>query len=235
MGNRRQGAMALILIIGGLPAVGQEAGAPAVCPGPRDRDAGISAIYADGSRNDFTTDPGGMIRVSEPEAADKGRAGFIALSRLGLYDVEIAALVGDRADPDRRLVTVYSEPAGILPEPVQGGTWMGAMTTIWPDGSHETATAVYAFGRLRSQDFGPCRYDTIAVRASFIPWPEQGAPDGPASALDLAALDPVSADWIAQEFLYFPTLQIAVLTVTQEAGVARLKRRELTELRRLAP
>lgn len=249
MGNHRQRMLrqraahgGLVALVAGVlaPAAFAEAGgpaAPAVCPGPWDLEAGISAVYADGSRNDFTTQADGMIRVTEAESAAEGRAGFVALSRLGLYDVEIAALdAAGAADPGRRLVTVYSEPADTLPEPEEGGGWMGAMTTVWPDGSHETATAVYAFGRLRSEEFGPCRYDTVPVRASFIPWPEaDGAAQAPVSSLDLASREPVSSDWIAQEFLYFPTLRIAVLTVAQEAGVARLKRRVLSELRRIAP
>lgn len=239
MDNRRDGAMALILtaavgVVGALPAAGQQAGS-VVCPGPWDIEAGISAVYADGSRNDFLAAADGMIRVSEADDPAQGRAGFVALSRLGLYDVEIAGLdAAGGADPGRRLVTVYSEPAGALPEPQEGGGWMGAMTTVWPDGSHETATAVYAFGRLRSEELGACRYDTIPVRASFIPWPETAAGE-PLSARDLASREPASSDWIAQEFLYFPTLRIAVLTVAQEAGVARLKRRVLSELRRIAP
>ena len=247
MGDHRQGAarrgiaaplgalLAGVLLAPAVLAEGSGEAAPAVCPGPWDLEAGISALYADGSRNDFTAEADGMIRVAEAEAAAEGRAGFVALSRLGLYDVEIAGLdAAGAADPGRRLVTVYSEPAGTLPEPEQGGGWMGAMTTVWPDGSHETATAVYAFGRLRSEEFGPCRYDTVPVRASFIPWPE-ATTEGPVSSLDLASREPASSDWIAQEFLYFPTLRIAVLTVAQEAGVARLKRRVLSELRRVGP
>lgn len=240
MGNLRPDAAGIAALIAGwlagaLPASAQAAGQATICPGPWDRDAGIRAVYADGSRNDFVADPQGMIRLTEPEAAAEGRMGFVALSRLGLYDVEIAALgAGGDADPDRRLVTVYSEPAETLPEPVEGESWTGAMTTVWPDGSNETATAVYVFGRLGSATFGSCRYDVIPVRASFIPWPETAAP-GPASALELMARDPASTDWVAQEFLYFPTLALAVLTVTQEAGVARLKRRELASLERLAP
>ncbi|MCU9847070.1 hypothetical protein OEZ60_03545 [Defluviimonas sp. WL0024] len=180
------------------------------CPVAADLSTGIAAEYADGGRVDYRDAGEGRIAIFEPDS-DGSSSGLVFLSRAGLYDLVVARRQNGVNDPERSLTLVYSEPEEDLPNPEPGGAWLGTVDTVFPGGAIDTDTAVYVFGSASDREIGGCRYATLAVKASFI---------GP-------------VDWVAQDFIYFTDIGIAVPTARRVAGAERPSGRALARLIRL--
>ncbi|MCC0064776.1 MAG: hypothetical protein H6895_11915 [Defluviimonas sp.] len=192
---RAVAAMMCLAALGNAPALAQsaaDAGGAPVCPVPDDLTSGIRAEYADGGTVEIrAAGPGEIAFVETAPEAGPDDPGLSFLSRLGLYDTEVWETTGAlAANPDRMLRYDYTEDPAKLPSPVSGESWLGGVTTIWPDGSRGCETAVYVFGRTDRRTIGGCEYVAMPVKASFM----QGD------------------DWVAQDFLYFPDLGFAVAT-----------------------
>ncbi|WP_318337670.1 hypothetical protein [Defluviimonas sp. D31] len=180
------------------------------CPVAADLTTGIAAEYADGGRVEYRSAGEGRIAIFEPNEDDAAR-GLYFLSVAGLYDLAVAHRLNGANDPDRSLTLVYSEPEEDLPIPVPGGSWLGTVDTVFPDGTVDTDTAIYVFGAASDREIGGCRYATLPVKASFV---------GP-------------VDWVAQDFIYFSDLGIAVPTARMVSGAERPSGRALAGLRSL--
>ncbi|MEZ5779951.1 MAG: hypothetical protein R3E44_16480 [Paracoccaceae bacterium] len=164
------------------------------CPDPDDLSTGIRAEYSDGGVVDVRSAGGGAVELFEPDAGT-GPDGLLFHSLHGLYDTRVAYAAAGTEDPDRSLVYDYSVDPAELPVPEQGESWLGGVTTTWPDGSKDYETAVYVFGRADRRKIGDCDYAAIPVKASFM--------DGD--------------DWVAQDFIYFSDLGFAIATGIQSA------------------
>lgn len=177
------------------------------CPTGRDLVTGIRAEYADGGTIEFRAGSDGQIVIFEPDDPG-GSSGLVFVSQAGLYDLLAVPRTDGRDDRDSVLVMTYSALPEDLPHPQPGRSWLGNVRTTYPDGESDTHTAVYVFGNGGDRTIGGCSYATIPIKASFI---------GP-------------VEWVAQHFIYFTDLGIAVPSARIDSDDETIRGRALAGL-----
>ena len=182
------------------------------CLTASDLQQGIRAEFRDGSLTDYRGGDAGLVAVFErPDPSQSSGVAFV--SRLGLYDLEAAAIDGGETIPDQRLLMHYSVDLDQLPAPRPGEFWVGRTTTTYADGKSDDAQAVYVFGNAREVELGGCSYHAVPVKASFI-W---------------------SDGWMMQEFLYLDALGIGIIVASQYSSETEPAKFVLAGLSRITP
>lgn len=210
-------AAIVIAGIGASAVSGTASATGAVCPTGLDLPQGIRADYSDGTWAEYVATGHDRVRITEsPDPATQ--RGFRFISRFGLYDLAAMQGDGDAATPASevpasRIATTYSVPEADLPRPEPGGVWSGRARLTNADGTAGDVDAHYVFNDVVTTVIGGCTYPTITVKAAFV------APDG----------------WMAQEFVYFPTLGFAAVVAGQIEGEPQAWRVQLTKIASGAP
>jgi len=208
--------LGLCLTTSAAVASGQEG-----CPTSIDLDKGVRAVFANGQSTDYKRLDNDLLEIFEPSVPN-GADGVIYTSQLGLYDLEAAELHDGKRDTATRLILNYAEAAESLPVPVSaknlpipvpGEIWLGAVTTSWPSGQLETDTAIYVFGTGISRKIDGCDYDVVPVKASFL----------------------AGESWVMHDYMFIPSLLIAILTARQFSGMEHPEGRAVARLERIAP
>lgn len=200
-------AMAVAAALAAPAAAGAEG-----CLTRADLQQGIRAEFRDGSLTDYRGGEAGLVAVFErPDPTLSSGVAFV--SRLGLYDLEAAAVDGGETVADQRLLMRYSVDLDQLPAPKPGESWVGKTTTTYADGQTDDAEVVYVFGNARDVDLGGCSYHAVPVKASFI-WT-----DG----------------WMMQEFLYLDALGIGIIVASQYSSEPQPAKFVVAGLSRITP
>ncbi|MFZ1728044.1 MAG: hypothetical protein WBO29_14375 [Albidovulum sp.] len=182
------------------------------CPTASDMDAGVRAVFANGDVADYRRLKDDLLEIFEAGAADS-RDGTIVTSRLGIYDLDAADIVDGVRNTQTALTLKYSAQESDLPIPVSGESWVGGVVTSSPGAAEETQAAVYVFGAGGTREFSGCVYDTIPVKVSFL----------------------AGEDWLMEEFIYIPSLPLAILSGHQFSGMDYPEGRAIARLERLQP
>ncbi|MCB2135337.1 MAG: hypothetical protein KDE08_05230 [Rhodobacteraceae bacterium] len=203
---QRRHVGALVGILSALCMAGPDR-ASAACPTTADLDGGVRAVFANGGATDYRRLDSNLLEIFEPSGT-RGTDGIVYTSQYGLYDLEAAEVFAGKRNQESRVILTYSEPVTNLPLPVSGKIWFGAITTSWPDGELVTDTAVYVFGNGDRRRINGCDYDVVPVKASFI----------------------AGQDWIMHDYIFIPSLPLAILTGRQFPGMANPEGRALARL-----
>ena len=196
------------LVFASIPLPGSAQGA---CPTASDMVSGIRAVVANGERAEYRSLNGNLLEIFE--AGDAGGAdGTRVTSLLGIYDLGTVDIVNGAPDTDTALTLRYSQSEAELPVPVSGESWVGGVFNSAPDGVEEPEIAVYVFGAGGTREFAGCSYHTIPVKVSFL----------------------AGEDWLMEEYIFIPSLPVAILSGHQFAGMDEPEGRALARLERIA-
>ena len=182
------------------------------CPTASDMDAGVRAVFANGDVADYRRLKGDLLEIFEAGAAES-QDGTVVTSRFGIYDLDAADIMDGVRNAQTALTLRYSAHESDLPIPVSGESWVGGVVTSVPGAAEETEIAVYVFGAGGTREFAGCVYETIPVKVSFL----------------------AGEDWLMEEYIFIPSLPMAILSGHQFSGMDFPEGRAVARLERIHP